>query len=63
MEEDLRRFQPEKSIAAEAELEREELPPVQRLLGVFAPVGGDTALIPGCPFHNAVPWPRPPKPE
>ncbi|MFF2197892.1 hypothetical protein [Streptomyces sp. NPDC058157] len=54
MEEYLRRFESEKSIAAEAELEREDLPPVQRLLGVFAPVGGDTALIRGCPFHNAV---------
>lgn len=55
VEEYLRRFESEKSIAAEAELEREDLPPAQRLLAIFAPVEGDPpALIRGCPFHNAV---------
>ncbi|MET8752453.1 TetR/AcrR family transcriptional regulator [Streptomyces sp. NPDC004667] len=54
VEEYLRRFESEKSIAAEAELERGDLPPAQRLLAIFAPVGGDPALIRGCPFHNAV---------
>ncbi|MEV6398495.1 TetR/AcrR family transcriptional regulator [Streptomyces sp. NPDC051907] len=55
VEEYLRRFESEKSIAAEAELEREDLPPTQRLLAIFAPVEGDPlALIRGCPFHNAV---------
>ncbi|MFD7834490.1 TetR/AcrR family transcriptional regulator [Streptomyces sp. NPDC059761] len=53
----LRRFESEKSIAAEAELERQDLPPAQRLLAIFEPVGGDgdsATLIRGCPFHNAV---------
>ncbi|MFB7260008.1 TetR/AcrR family transcriptional regulator [Streptomyces nojiriensis] len=55
VEEYLRRFESEKSIAAEAELEREDLPPAQRLLAIFAPAEGDPpALIRGCPFHNAV---------
>ncbi|MER6253418.1 helix-turn-helix domain-containing protein [Streptomyces sp. NPDC001584] len=55
VEEYLRRFESEKSIAAEAELERDDLPPAQRLLAIFASVEGDPpALIRGCPFHNAV---------
>ncbi|MFF4444131.1 TetR/AcrR family transcriptional regulator [Streptomyces sp. NPDC001502] len=55
VEEYLRRFESEKSIAAEAELEREDLPPAQRLLAIFTPDEGDPpALIRGCPFHNAV---------
>ncbi|WP_327380686.1 helix-turn-helix domain-containing protein [Streptomyces sp. NBC_01207] len=40
VEECLRRFESEKSIAAEAELEREDLPPAQRLLATFDPVEG-----------------------
>lgn len=55
VEEYLRRFESENPIAAEAELEREDLPPAQRLLAIFAPVEGDPpTLIRGCPFHNAV---------
>ncbi|MFD0149437.1 TetR/AcrR family transcriptional regulator [Streptomyces sp. NPDC055721] len=51
----LRRFESEKSIAAEAELERKDLAPTQRLLAIFEPVEGDSpTLIRGCPFHNAV---------
>ncbi|WP_328792648.1 MULTISPECIES: TetR/AcrR family transcriptional regulator [unclassified Streptomyces] len=49
----LRRFESEESIAAEAELEREDLPPAQRLLAIFDPAEGDPpTLIRGCPFHN-----------
>lgn len=55
VEEYLRRFESEKSIAAEAELGRDDLLPAQRLLAIFAPVEGDPpALFRGCPFHNAV---------
>ncbi|MGW6407082.1 TetR/AcrR family transcriptional regulator [Streptomyces vinaceus] len=55
VEEYLRRFESEKSIPAEAELEREDLPPARRLLAIFDPAEGDApALIRGCPFHNAV---------
>ncbi|WP_405680973.1 hypothetical protein OG239_02220 [Streptomyces sp. NBC_00868] len=55
MEEYLRRFESETPIAAEAELERDDLPPAQRLLAIFNPLEGDpSALIRGCPFHNAV---------
>lgn len=51
----LRRFESETSIPGEAVLEREDLPPVQRLLAIFAPIEGDSlTLIRGCPFHNAV---------
>ncbi|WP_406263165.1 TetR/AcrR family transcriptional regulator [Streptomyces sp. NBC_00191] len=55
VEEYLRRFESEKPIAAEAELERADLTPAQRLLAIFASLGGySPALIRGCPFHNAV---------
>ncbi|MFB6808492.1 TetR/AcrR family transcriptional regulator [Streptomyces sp. NPDC056387] len=55
VEEYLRRFESEKSIPAEAELEREDLPPARRLMAIFEPAEGDPpALIRGCPFHNAV---------
>ncbi|MFD4320728.1 TetR/AcrR family transcriptional regulator [Streptomyces sp. NPDC058548] len=55
VEEYLRRFESEKPIPAEAELERADLSPAQRLLAIFAPLrGGSTELIRGCPFHNAV---------
>ncbi|MCX4908820.1 TetR/AcrR family transcriptional regulator [Streptomyces sp. NBC_00878] len=55
VEEYLRRFEGETPLFAETELERTDLPPVQRLLAVFAPIdGGPGAVIRGCPFHNAV---------
>ncbi|WP_405803636.1 TetR/AcrR family transcriptional regulator [Streptomyces sp. NBC_00210] len=55
VEEYLRRFESEKPIAAEAELDRGDLTPAQRMLAIFAPFEGDSpALIRGCPFHNAV---------
>lgn len=55
VEEYLRRFESERPIAAEAELERADLTPAQRLLAIFGPFEGDSpALIRGCPFHNAV---------
>ncbi|MFD3941837.1 TetR/AcrR family transcriptional regulator [Streptomyces sp. NPDC058579] len=55
VEEYLRRFEAENPIAAEAELERDDLSPAQRLLAIFGPFGGrSSALIRGCPFHNAV---------
>ncbi|MFF2785557.1 TetR/AcrR family transcriptional regulator [Streptomyces sp. NPDC058049] len=55
VEEYLRRFESQTPIAAEAELGRDDLPPAQRLLAIFAPVEGEpTALFRGCPFHNAV---------
>jgi AcrR family transcriptional regulator len=55
VEEYLRRFESEKSIPADAELERGDLTPAQRMLAIFAPVAGDSlAPIRGCPFHNAV---------
>ncbi|MFF3677564.1 TetR/AcrR family transcriptional regulator [Streptomyces sp. NPDC002120] len=55
VEEYLRRFESQTPIAAEAELDRDDLPPAQRLLAIFAPVAGDPpALFRGCPFHNAV---------
>lgn len=55
VEEYLRRFESETPIAAEAELERDDLSPAQRLLAIFNPLEGDpSALIRGCPFHNAV---------
>ncbi|GAA0659740.1 TetR/AcrR family transcriptional regulator [Kitasatospora atroaurantiaca] len=55
VEEYLRRFESEKPIAAEAELERGDLTPAQRLLAMFAPLEGDSpTLFRGCPFHNAV---------
>lgn len=39
----------------EAELERADLAPAQRLLAIFGPFEGESpALIRGCPFHNAV---------
>ncbi|AJF63278.1 TetR/AcrR family transcriptional regulator [Streptomyces vietnamensis] len=55
VEEYLRRFERDKSIASEAELERGDLTPAQRLLAIFTPGEGDPpTLIRGCPFHNAV---------
>ncbi|MEV6035785.1 TetR/AcrR family transcriptional regulator [Nonomuraea sp. NPDC052116] len=48
----LRRIEADKTIPAEAELDRADLPPAQRLLAIFTPIEG--ALIRGCPFHNAV---------
>lgn len=55
VEEYLRRFESETPIAAEAELERDDLSPAQRLLAIFNPLEGDpSALVRGCPFHNAV---------
>lgn len=54
VEEYLRRFESEKPLAAEAELERGDLTPTQRLLAIFAPLESDpSAPYRGCPFHNA----------
>lgn len=55
VEEYLRRFESEKPITAEAELERGDLTPAQRLLAIFAPVEVESPTVfRGCPFHNAV---------
>ncbi|MEV7443918.1 helix-turn-helix domain-containing protein [Streptomyces sp. NPDC091204] len=55
VEEYLRRFESERPIAAEAQLERADLTPAQRLLAIFTPVETDSATpFRGCPFHNAV---------
>ncbi|MCZ0983275.1 TetR/AcrR family transcriptional regulator [Streptomyces diastatochromogenes] len=55
VEEYLRRFDTETPIAAEAELDRDDLPPARRLLAIFTPAEEDPPdLIRGCPFHNAV---------
>lgn len=55
VEEYLRRFESERPLAAEAELERGDLTPAQRLLAIFATLETDSqAPFRGCPFHNAV---------
>jgi AcrR family transcriptional regulator len=55
VEEYLRRFESERPLAAEAELERGDLTPAQRLLAIFAALESDSPdLFRGCPFHNAV---------
>ncbi|MFF3754933.1 TetR/AcrR family transcriptional regulator [Streptomyces sp. NPDC002018] len=52
VEEYLRRFEEEAAPPGELVLTRSDLPPRERLLGVFAdPPGGIT--LRGCPFHNA----------
>lgn len=54
VEEYRRRFESERPIAAEAELERGDLPAAQRLLAIFVPAEGDwPVLFRGCQFHNA----------
>ena len=55
VEEYLRRFESERPLAAEAELERGDLTPAQRLSAIFAALESDSAdPFRGCPFHNAV---------
>jgi AcrR family transcriptional regulator len=55
VEEYLRRFESERPLAAEAELERGDLTPARRLLAIFAALESDSAdPFRGCPFHNAV---------
>ena len=50
----LRRFETERPLAAEAELDRADLPRAQRLLAIFAPLESNPpAPLRGCPFHNA----------
>jgi AcrR family transcriptional regulator len=55
VEEYLRRFESERPLAAEAELERGDLTPARRLLAIFAALESDSAdPFRGCPFHNAI---------
>jgi len=44
----------ETPMAAERQLERDDLPPSERLLAIFDPLESHTnAVVRGCPFHNA----------
>lgn len=55
VEEYLRRFESDKPLASEAELERHDLTPAERLLAIFGPLESDSSTpYRGCPFHNAV---------
>lgn len=51
----LLRFESVTPLPAEAELERTDLTPAQRLMAIFdVPQGNSVAPYRGCPFHNAV---------
>lgn len=50
----LRRYATDAPLPVLRELSRDDLPPAQRLLAIFDTIGpGDSAVVRGCPFHNA----------
>ena len=50
----LRRYDADAPLAAELQLTRDDLPPAERLLAIFDPLESQqTAVLRGCPFHNA----------
>jgi AcrR family transcriptional regulator len=56
VEEYLRRFETDGALQSERQLGREDLPPAQRLLAIFDPLGAmlsSPTAVRGCPFHNA----------
>ena len=50
----LRRYATDAPLPVMRELTRDDLPPAQRLLTIFDTIeAGDSAVVRGCPFHNA----------
>ena len=50
----LRRYATDAPLPVVRELTRDDLPPAQRLLTIFDTIeAGDSAVVRGCPFHNA----------